>query len=116
MKRDFKSLCCTGVWGLALLFGLSACAPLLVGSAVMTGIVATDRRTTGAQVEDEGTELKVASAVRQCSPATPVIMLTGWGQRLAADSDYPEHVDCVLGKPPRLKELRRALNAVMSTG
>ena len=59
---------------------------------------------------------KVASAVRQCSPATPIIMLTGWGQRLAADSDYPEHVDCVLGKPPRLKELRRALNAVMSTG
>ncbi|QYG07981.1 ATP-binding protein [Janthinobacterium sp. PAMC25594] len=58
---------------------------------------------------------KVASAVRQCSPATPIIMLTGWGQRLAADSDYPEHVDCVLGKPPRLKELRRALNAVMST-
>jgi osmotically-inducible protein OsmY len=65
MKRDFKSLCCTGIWGLALLFGLSACAPLLVGSAVMTGIVATDRRTTGAQVEDEGIELKVASAVRQ---------------------------------------------------
>ena len=59
---------------------------------------------------------KVASAVRQCSPATPIIMLTGWGQRLAADSDYPEHVNCVLGKPPRLKELRRALNAVISTG
>lgn len=59
---------------------------------------------------------KVASAVRQCSPATPIIMLTGWGQRLAADSDYPEHVNCVLGKPPRLKELRRALNKVISTG
>ena len=59
---------------------------------------------------------KVASAVRQCSPATPIIMLTGWGQRLAADSDYPEHVNCVLGKPPRLKELRRALNKVIATG
>jgi osmotically-inducible protein OsmY len=44
---------------------LSGCAPLIVGGAVMTGIVATDRRTTGAQVEDEGIELKVASAVRQ---------------------------------------------------
>jgi osmotically-inducible protein OsmY len=38
---------------------------MLVGGAVMTGIVATDRRTTGAQVEDEGIEIKVASAVRQ---------------------------------------------------
>ncbi len=44
---------------------LSGCAPLIVGGAVMTGIVATDRRTTGAQVEDESIELKVASAVRQ---------------------------------------------------
>jgi osmotically-inducible protein OsmY len=31
----------------------------------MTGVVATDRRTAGAQVEDEAIELKVASAVRK---------------------------------------------------
>jgi osmotically-inducible protein OsmY len=31
----------------------------------MTGVVATDRRTTGTQVEDESIEIKVASAVRQ---------------------------------------------------
>jgi osmotically-inducible protein OsmY len=30
----------------------------------MTGVVATDRRTTGSQVEDEGIEIKVASAIR----------------------------------------------------
>ena len=32
---------------------LTACAPLVVGGAVGTGVVvATDRRTTGIQVED----------------------------------------------------------------
>jgi osmotically-inducible protein OsmY len=31
----------------------------------MTGVVATDRRTTGTQVEDESIEIKVASAVRK---------------------------------------------------
>jgi osmotically-inducible protein OsmY len=31
----------------------------------MTGVMATDRRTTGTQVEDESIELKVANAVRQ---------------------------------------------------
>jgi osmotically-inducible protein OsmY len=50
---------------LASLASLSACAPLIVGGAVMTGVMATDRRTTGTQVEDESIELKVANAVRQ---------------------------------------------------
>jgi osmotically-inducible protein OsmY len=31
----------------------------------MTGVMATDRRTTGTQVEDESIEFKVANAVRQ---------------------------------------------------
>jgi len=49
----------------AALSGLSGCAPLVVGGAVMSGFVATDRRTAGSQLEDEAIELKVASAVRQ---------------------------------------------------
>ena len=65
MKRNFQSLVLSGAVLATALVGLSGCAPLIVGGAVMPGIVATDRRTTGAQVEDEGIELKVASAVRQ---------------------------------------------------
>ena len=65
MKRNFQSLVLSGVVLAAALSSLSACAPLMVGGAVMTGLVATDRRTTGAQVEDEGIELKLASAVRR---------------------------------------------------
>ena len=52
---------------------------------------------------------QVAGAVKQLSPSTPVIMLTGWGQRLIADSDIPSSVDRVLSKPPRLPELRLVL-------
>lgn len=65
MKRNLQSLVLSGAVLATALVGLSGCAPLIVGGAVMTGIVATDRRTTGAQVEDEGIELKVANAVRQ---------------------------------------------------
>jgi osmotically-inducible protein OsmY len=64
MKRQLQTV----VYGAALLaslVSLSACAPLIVGGAVMTGVVATDRRTAGTLVEDESIELKVASAVRQ---------------------------------------------------
>lgn len=52
---------------------------------------------------------RVAAAVKEASPATPVILLTGWGQRLVAEGDVPPHVDRVLSKPPRLRELREVL-------
>jgi CheY-like chemotaxis protein len=51
----------------------------------------------------------VAAAIKSAAPATPVILLTGWGQRLQGEGELPEHVDRVLGKPPRLSELRAAL-------
>jgi PAS domain S-box-containing protein len=52
---------------------------------------------------------QVAGAVKQASPTTPVIMLTGWGQRMADQADIPAHVDRVLSKPPKLRELNAAL-------
>jgi len=65
MNRNLQSLVLSGAVLASALVGLSGCAPLIVGGAVMTGVVATDRRTAGAQVEDEAIELKVASAVRK---------------------------------------------------
>lgn len=51
----------------------------------------------------------VAKAVKAASPLTPVILLTGWGQRLVLEREVPAHVDQVLSKPPKLRELREAL-------
>jgi CheY-like chemotaxis protein/anti-sigma regulatory factor (Ser/Thr protein kinase) len=52
---------------------------------------------------------KVATRIRQLAADVPIIMLTGWGHRLIATDDTPEHVDRVLSKPPKLAELRAAL-------
>ncbi len=57
---------------------------------------------------------KVASAVKGLSPATPVILLTGWGQRLDIEGGAPAHVDRLLSKPPKIRELRAALSALTS--
>ncbi len=43
---------------------MSACAPLMFGSMMGTVMVATDRRTSGAIVEDEGIELRGNSRMR----------------------------------------------------
>jgi CheY-like chemotaxis protein len=52
---------------------------------------------------------KVASSIKAISPTTPVILLTGWGQRLIAANESQPHIDKVLAKPPRLHELRAVL-------
>ncbi len=52
---------------------------------------------------------KVAAAIKGLSPLTPIIMLTGWGQRLLDEKDIPPNIDRVLSKPPRLAQLRAAL-------
>lgn len=57
----------------------------------------------------------VAAAIKSMSSTTPVILLTGWGHRLQADNDLPEHVDRVLSKPPTLAALRSALAEVAAT-
>ena len=40
------------------LLSLQACAPLLVGGFVEGTLIASDRRTSGIQVEDQGIEIK----------------------------------------------------------
>ncbi len=57
---------------------------------------------------------KVAGAVKAVSPSTPVILLTGWGERLLAEGELLPHVDLVLSKPPKLRDLRQALSRCLS--
>lgn len=58
---------------------------------------------------------KVAATVKASSPTTPVILLTGWGQRMTADNEVPPYIDRVLSKPPKLADLRRVLAEVVPT-
>jgi osmotically-inducible protein OsmY len=85
---------------LASLASLSGCAPLIVGGAVMTGVMATDRRTTGTQVEDESIEIKVGNAVRKemgerinlnVTSFNRKVLLTG-EVRTAADMERAEKI------------------------
>jgi CheY-like chemotaxis protein len=52
---------------------------------------------------------QVITSIRSMSPGTPIILLTGWGQHVANDNEKAPQVDRLLGKPPRIRELRTAL-------
>jgi osmotically-inducible protein OsmY len=68
---------------------LSACAPLLLGGAVVgTGLVATDRRTTGIQIEDEGIELRAASRIRELATLGQV-SVTSYNRMVLLTGEVP---------------------------
>jgi len=52
---------------------------------------------------------RVATAIRAAAKHVPIILLTGWGERLVSENDVPREVDRVLAKPPKLRLLRAAL-------
>lgn len=80
--------------GLATATLMSACAPLLLGGAVVgTSMVVTDRRTSGTQLEDQANELKANTRVREAvgerghvntTSYNRIVLLTG---EVAAESD-----------------------------
>lgn len=58
---------------------------------------------------------QVARALKAMAPEVPVIMLTGWGERLVSEGHMPDGVDMVLSKPPKLRKLREALAALVAS-
>lgn len=89
MKCDVKTWVMRGVLVAAVAGSLSACAPLVVGGAVVGGLSATDRRTTGSQVEDEGIELKVASALRQSIGNRIHANVTSYNRQVLLSGEVP---------------------------
>lgn len=72
------------------LTALPGCAPLIVGGAMVGGVlVATDRRTTGAQVEDQGIELKAAARVRELATLGHV-NVTSYNRALLLTGEVPD--------------------------
>lgn len=57
---------------------------------------------------------QVAKAVKQETPDTPVIMMTGWGAMMKQDGECDPQVDVLIGKPPRIGELNEWLHRFAS--
>jgi len=92
-----SSLRCVGlVWALLATgwMSLSGCAPLIVGgAAVMGGMVASDRRTTGTVLEDEGIELKSASRIRDSLLERAHVNITSYNRQVLITGEVPSATD-----------------------
>jgi osmotically-inducible protein OsmY len=102
----------------ALCGALAGCAPLIVGGAVVGGaMVATDRRTTGTQVEDQAIELKAASRAREVSAAGHV-NATSYNRVLLLSGEVPSETDrkAVEQVAARIENVRSVINELAVAG
>ena len=72
---------------------LSACAPIVVGSAVMGSLVVTDRRTSGTQIDDETIELRGASQIREALGDRVHVNVTSYNRQVLLTGEVPTAQD-----------------------
>lgn len=89
-----KRLACSLGAAVLLSGALSACVPLMVGGAVAGGsMVATDRRTSGTQLEDEGIELRSRNRIRSAVGTRVRVSVTSYNRQVLLTGEVPSLQD-----------------------
>ncbi len=77
---------------------LSACAPLVIGGAVTSAMVAVDRRTSGAQLEDQGIELRAANRLRDRLGERGNVSVTSYNRQVLLTGEVANEQDKALAE------------------
>jgi len=89
-QRLVTLLALAGILGLTL----TACVPVIMGGAVMgTAMVASDRRTSGAQLEDTGIELRAVNRIQEALGDRAHINVTSFNRRALITGEVPTAQD-----------------------
>ncbi|MDH5858005.1 BON domain-containing protein [Lampropedia aestuarii] len=74
--------------------GLTACVPLVMGgTAVMTTNVALDRRTAGAQVDDQAIQLKARNSLNQALSEQAHVSINSYNRRVLLTGEVPNEAE-----------------------
>lgn len=94
MKQvDLTSIFCKALAAVLMASALASCATAIMGGAVVGGLVAVDRRTPGAQLEDETIELKGMMALRENLGDRAHVNLTSYNRRVLLTGEVPNAQD-----------------------
>ena len=95
MKRSvaLARLAALSLSAATVVVSLSACAPLMIGSAVGGAMVATDRRTSGAQLEDQGIELRATNRLRDQLGERGNVSVTSYNRQVLLTGEVPTEAD-----------------------
>ena len=114
IARACAAVLCVGVLGATL----SACAPILLGGVAMSALVATDRRTSGAQLEDEGIELRAAGRLRENLGDRAHVNVTSYNRQVLLTGEVPTAQDRQLAEQvvSRVENVRSIVNELAVLG
>ena len=106
------------LWGASGVASLTACAPLIIGGAMVgSGLVVTDRRTAGIQLEDQSIDLKAGARLRDLATLGR-IEVTSYNRIVLLTGEVPAEADrlAVEKTVSALENVRSVVNelAVMS--
>ena len=98
--------------------GLSACAPVMMGGAFMGGISASDRRTLGAQIEDESIESKAAKRIEENLGERVRVNVTSYNRQVLITGEVPNDQDKALVEQvvSRVENIRTIFNELAVLG
>ncbi|KGM39954.1 transporter [Aquabacterium sp. NJ1] len=72
---------------------LSACAPLVLGTAVGSAFVATDRRTSGMQLEDQTIEIKASNRIKDAIGSLGHVNVNAYNRWILLTGEVPTEAD-----------------------
>lgn len=91
----------------------TGCAPLVVGGAIVgSAMMATDRRTAGTQIEDEGIELRSGSRIRENLGERVHVNVTSYNRQVLLTGEVPTAQDRALVEQvvSRVENVRSIVN------
>ncbi|MBC7548811.1 MAG: BON domain-containing protein [Polaromonas sp.] len=90
-QRLVLAICATVLMTTAL----TACIPLVAGGMASGALLATDRRTSGAQLEDEGIELRALNRIRSNIGERVHVNVTSYNRQVLLTGEVPSPNDKV---------------------
>ncbi|QPF72492.1 BON domain-containing protein [Roseateles sp. DAIF2] len=117
MKPLARRAALLGALSAALL--TSACAPLLVGGAMVgTALMTTDRRTSGTQIEDQGIELKASTRLREQIGDRAHISVNSYNRMVLLTGEAPSEGDRAAAERvvAQIDNVSRVLNEIVVSG
>lgn len=85
----FKKTMYASILGLSCVVGLTGCFEVAVGTTVYGTLVATDRRTLGAQTEDKAILLKGGSLIAKVAGSDAHVNITSFNRKVLLTGEVP---------------------------
>ena len=114
-RRLLSSLPVASLAAALLASSLAGCAPLLLGGAVSTALMASDRRSSGAQIDDEAIELRSAARLSEAMGDRVHLNITSYNRQVLLTGEAPtealrERAEQIVG---RVDNVRAIVNEIV---